>query len=195
METIDRMLNAVESSTNVDQASMSYFQGLNLLLRMNDSGSYDCAVRVFKSRRHLVPRILLQFQTGNFVKFFRLVKQLTTIEQCAVMHFIRQMREWAIKCCNIAYCSKNLRIPCDVLADWLCIPASSIESCAIALGIDFNADTKGLRFCAKSDLDSPASYSKLTDLGRLESIIDIESMFSSVFYPTGEIRPIWKETA
>ena len=66
-------------------------------------------------------QLALSYREGNFVKFFRYVSYLPTLQLISVYKYCKLMLEHAASACRLAYKSPNLKYPTSHLAKLLWI--------------------------------------------------------------------------
>jgi len=111
------------SSRSQEESDMETMQCLYLLTNLDSPHALNWAVNT-QTRSEKLERcfqLALSYREGNFVKFFRYVSYLPTLQLISVYKYCKLMLEHAASACRLAYKSPNLKYPASHLAKLLWI--------------------------------------------------------------------------
>jgi len=115
---------SLKSSQRLQEDSdMEMMQCLYLLTNLDSPHALHWAVNIPRRTEKLEKcfEIALSYRDGNFVKFFRHVSSLPTLQLIAVYKYCRLMLDHTSSACKVAYKSPNLKYPLTHLAQLLWI--------------------------------------------------------------------------
>ncbi|KAL5463240.1 hypothetical protein EMCRGX_G032120 [Ephydatia muelleri] len=133
LDTFDPKLNMVQLQQclvkllrcpTVREDSLEEFQSYYLLINLGSTEAVSEIVNQIPNWQHSLPlklavSVSVSFMDNNFVRFFRLAKQLSGLQQCALLPYISTIRRRALETLCTAYSSRNNPFPVRLLQQWL----------------------------------------------------------------------------
>ncbi|XP_071443430.1 SAC3 domain-containing protein 1 isoform X1 [Hetaerina americana] len=117
-ECLKKILRLYDEQSMINQGKICYNPEFEALYLISNLGDYEAIHRGIEKKTYLRTRdfeialaVSLAFWHGNYVRVFKLLKELPLLLSCAASLHVPAIRRRALKIMSISYSSKNLRFP------------------------------------------------------------------------------------